>query len=205
LKILEKGRMKRLRSFLGVIILGSLAIVAIMTWRTMAPPTEKNGPAPTTQADLKLDRVHYTETREGEKEWELEATSAQYFKEESTILFDKVKATFFAKEGQTYTLVGEKGKFNPQTKEMELFDGIQLQSSDGYQMRTRSLKYQAGKRELSTADAVEIEGPQLRVEGIGLIVDLDRQRLQVLRQVTTTLSPAGGKELFRIGPVAWKR
>ncbi len=197
--------MKRLRAFLGVIILGSLAMVAIMTWRTMAPSTEKNTPAPTTQADLKLDRVHYTETRDGVKEWELEATSAQYFKEESTILFDKVKATFFGKEGQAYTLVGEKGKFNPQTKAMELFDGIQLESSDGYRMRTRSLKYEAGKRELRTADAVEIDGPRLRVEGTGLIVELDGQRLQVLRQVTTTLSQAEGKELFRIGPVAWKR
>jgi LPS export ABC transporter protein LptC len=197
--------MKRLRVFLGVIILGSLATVAVMTWRTMAPSTEKKTPAPATQADLKLDRVHYTETRDGAKEWELEATSAQYFKEESTILLDKVKATFFAKEGQTYTLVGEKAKFNPQTKAMEIFDGIQIESSDGYQMRTRTLKYEAEKRELRTADAVEIEGPRLRVEGTGLIVDLDRQRLQVLRQVTTTLSQAEGKELFRIGPVAWKR
>ena len=197
--------MKRLRSFLGVIIFGSLAMVAIMTWRTIAPPTEKKIPVPDSQADLKLDRVHYTETREGVKEWELEAASAQYFKGESTVLLDKVKATFFGKEGQTYTLVGKKGKFNPQTKEMELFDGIRLESGDGYQMRTRSLKYQAGKKELSTADAVEIEGPQLRVEGIGLIVEIDRQYLQVLRQVTTTLSPAKGKELLRIGPLAWKR
>ena len=197
--------MKRLRSLLGVIILGSLAIVAFMTWRTMAPSAEKKGPVPDSQADLKLDRVHYTETHEGVKEWELEATSAQYFKDESAVLFDKVKATFFAKEGQTYTLVGDKGKFNPQTKEIEIFDGTRLQSSGGYKMRTRSLKYQPGKRELSTADAVEIEGPQLRVEGIGLIVDLDRQWLRVLREVTTTLSQAEGKELFRIGPVAWKR
>jgi LPS export ABC transporter protein LptC len=197
--------MKRLRSFLGIIILGSLAMVAILMWRTMAPPPEKKIPMPDSQADLKLDRVHYTETREGVKEWELEATSAQYFKGESTVLLDKVKATFFGKEGQTVRLVGEKGKFNPQTKEMELFDGIRLESGDGYQMRTRSLKYQAEKRELSTTDAVEIEGPQLRVEGIGLIVELDRQYLHVLRQVTTTLSPAEGKELFRIGPLAWKR
>ena len=171
----------------------------------MAPPPEKKVPAPDSKADLKLDRVHYTETREGVKEWELEATSAQYFEGESTVLFDKVKATFFGKEGQTYTLVGEKGKFHPQTKDMEIFDGVRLESGDGYQMRTRSLKYQAGKRELSTADPVEIEGPQLRVEGTGLIVHLDIQRLQVLRQVTTTLTPAEGKELLRIGPLAWKR
>jgi LPS export ABC transporter protein LptC len=83
--------------------------------------------------------------------------------------------------------VGEKGKFNTQTKAIEVFNGITLSSSDGYQMRTRSLKYQAEKRELSTSDAVEITGPQLRVKGIGLIVELDRQQMKVLHQVTTTL------------------
>ncbi len=197
--------MKRVRSFLGVIILSSLAVVGIMTWRTLAPSPEKNIPLPTTSADLKLDRIHYTETREGVKEWELEAASAQYFKGENTVLLDKVKATFFGKEGHAYILVGEKGRFNTATKAMELFDGIQLESSDGYQMRTRSLQYQAEKREFCTADAVEIKGPQMRVEGIGLIVDLDRQRMKVLRQVTTTLSPTGGKELFRFGPVVWKK
>ena len=199
--------MKRLRSFVGIIILGSLAGVAIMTWRTLAPPIETKVTAkePASSADLKLDRVRYTETREGVKEWELEATSAQYFKEDSTILLDKVKATFFGKEGQTYTLVGEKGRFNTATKAIELFNGIQLESSDGYQMRSQSLNYQAEKREFHTADAVEIMGPQLRVEGIGLIVDLDRQQLKVLREVHTTLSQVGGKEILRIGPVVWKR
>jgi len=199
--------MKRLRSFVGVIILGSLAGVAIMTWRTMAPPIEKKATAkePTSSADLKLDRVHYTETREGVKEWELEAASAQYFKEENTVLLDKVKATFFGKEGQTYTLVGEKGRSNTTTKAIQIFDGIRLESSDGYQMHTQSLNYQPQKREFHTPDAVEIMGPQLRVEGIGLIVDLDRQQLKVLREVHTTLSQTGGKEILRIGPVVWKR
>jgi LPS export ABC transporter protein LptC len=155
----------------------------------LAPPHEKieGGEELTTSADLKLDRVRYTETREGVMEWELEAISAQYFKEENTVLFDKVKATFFGKSGETYVLVGDKGKFNTQTKAIEVFNGVTLSSSDGYQMRTRSLKYQAEKKELSTSDAVKITGPQLRVEGIGLIVEVDRQQMKVLRQVTTTL------------------
>lgn len=181
--------MTKFRSLLGIIIFASLGLVAIMTWRTLAPPEEKNVPGkePTTSADLKLDRVHYTETRGGIKEWELEAISAQYFKEESTVFFDKVKATFFGKNGEKYVLWGEKGKFNTQTKEIELFDGIKLDSSDGYHLRTQSLKYEAEKKTLRTSDPVEMSGPQLRVEGIGLIVELDHQRLKVLRQVTTTL------------------
>ena len=57
-----------------------------MVWHALAPgPGNKiRPPKPDVAADLKLDRVHYTETREGVKEWELEAASAVYFKEEKT-------------------------------------------------------------------------------------------------------------------------
>ncbi len=186
--------MKKLRYLLGVIILGSLAAVAGIAWQTMTPSKEKTQPLTktTSPADLKLDRIRYTETREGMKEWELEASSAQYFKEENIVILKKVKATFFGKNQETYVLVGDAGKFNTQTKVIEMFGGVNVDSSDGYHFRTQSLKYQADKRELSTPDPVRVEGPQIRVEGIGLIVEVDRQRLQVLREVNTILSRVGG-------------
>jgi LPS export ABC transporter protein LptC len=185
--------MKRFRSFLGMVILTCLAGIGILTWYTVTPPAEKNSPSqePASAADLKLDRLRYTETREGVKEWELEASSAQYFKEEGTIVFDKVKATFFGKNQETYFLEGEKGRLNTQTKAIEVFDGVKLKSSNGYQMSTRSLRYQADKRELSTADPIEMSGPDGTITGIGLIVYLEQQRMKILNQVTTILIPAG--------------
>ncbi len=135
-----------LRSLLGVIVLGSLGGVAVMVWLTLAPgPDKKAAPQkPEVAADLKLDRVHYTETREGVKEWELEAASAVYFKEENAVTLDKVRATFYGKEQETYILVGAKGRYNTQTKVIEVFDGVKIDSSDGYHLRTQSLKYRVG-------------------------------------------------------------
>ncbi|MBI5966763.1 MAG: LPS export ABC transporter periplasmic protein LptC [Deltaproteobacteria bacterium] len=191
--------MRNIRFFVGLIILGSIGLVALMGWRTLAPPEGRDVPGRVraTSADLQLDRLRYTETREGKKEWELEAATAQYFKEENSVILDKVKATFFGKNGETYILRGEKGKFNTRTKAIEVFDGIELDSSDGYHLRTKRLRYQAEKRELSTSDPVEMNGPQIRVEGIGLIVELDHQRLKVLRQVTTTLSQLAVEKFLR--------
>lgn len=184
----EVKSMKNLRFLLGVIIVGSLCLVAIMTWRTLPPPQGEKAPVnePTIAADLQLNRVKYTETREGIKEWELEAASVRYFEDENTLFFEQVKATFFGKNQETYVLVGKRGKINTQTKALEVFDGVKLDSSDGYQMQTQSLKYQAERRELMTSDPVEMSGPQLRVQGTGLIVELNRQRMKVLKQVTTT-------------------
>ena len=184
----EVKSMKNLRFLLGVIIVGSLCLVAIMTWRTLPPPQGKKDPVkePVIAADLQLNRVKYTETREGIKEWELEAASVRYFEDENTLFFEQVKATFFGKNQETYVLVGKRGKINTQTKALEVFDGVKLDSSDGYQMQTQSLKYQAERRELMTSDPVEMSGPQLRVQGTGLIVELNRQRMKVLKKVTTT-------------------
>jgi len=181
--------MKNWRFLLGGMIVGSVALVAILTWRTLAPSPKKNlsPPEPVSTADLQLDRMKYTETREGVKEWELEAASVRYFQDENMVFLEKVKATFFGKNQESYTLVGERGRFNTQTKTIEVFDGVRIESSDGYRMQTQTLEYRAEERELRTSDPVEMSGPQLDVRGTGLVVELDHQRLKILKQVTTTV------------------
>ncbi len=184
------GQTKRnWRFILGGMIVAGLALVAILTWRTLAPPPTQPVAQlePASGADLKLDRMKYTETREGKKEWELEAASVRYFQDKNMVFLENVKATFFGKNQESYVLVAERGKFNAQTKAIEVFDGVKIDSSDGYRMQTRSLEYRAEKRELRTSDPVEMSGPQLHVQGTGLVVDLDHQRLKILKQVTTTV------------------
>ena len=194
--------MKKFRSFLGLVILVSLCGVGILAWYTVAPKGGKTPPAggPASPADLKLDRLRYTETRDGVKEWELEAASAQYFKEDGTVVLEKVRAAFFGKSEQTYTLEGEKGRFNTQTKAIEAFDGVKLETSDGYRLETQTLRYQADKRELSTGDPVEMQGPQGKITGTGLIVHLDQQRMKILREVTVVLTPWNQKSDQRTKP-----
>lgn len=179
---------KTLRSLLGIIVVGSLAGVALVFWLTLAPGPEKKTQRPEVGADLKLDRVHYTETREGVKEWELEAASAVYFKGEEIVALEKVRATFYGKEQENYVLVGEKGRFHTRTKVIEVYDGVKIDSSSGYHLRTRSLEYRSEKRELWTSDPVAMEGPDLRVEGGGMIVELNHRRVKVFGGVTTILS-----------------
>jgi LPS export ABC transporter protein LptC len=185
-----RGRRISLKTLLGLLILGCLGGVAILGWNIFSPGLEKERVSLKADgvADLRLDRVHYTDTRDGIKEWELEAASAVYYKEQNTIVLEKVRATFFGKDQESYVLVGEKGRFDPQTKVIEVFEGVSLDSSNGYHLRTRSLKYRADQRELSTLDPVEMRGPEFHVEGVGMVVELNRQRLKILGGVTTTLS-----------------
>jgi LPS export ABC transporter protein LptC len=191
-------KMKKLRTLLGITILICLGGVAFLVWHTIRSPEEGTAGRKAEQetADLKLDRIHYMETRQGMKEWELDAASASYFKEDGTILLQKVRATFFGKNAENYFLVGEKGKFNTETKMIEVYEGVKISSSDGYQVQTHSLTYSAEKKILSTKDPVEIKGPELFMAGTGMVVDLQQQRLKVLSGVTTTFSPQAIQKSF---------
>lgn len=193
--------LKNLKFLIGLLIIGSLVVVATMVFRTMAPQDEKTPPVPESSisADLKLDRVHFTETHDGVKEWEVEAVSAVYYKENNAVLLEKVKATFFGKNQETYVLIAEKGRFDTQTKTIEGFDGVRLDSSNGYQLRTRTLKYLSEAKEIRTEDPISMNGPHVQVEGIGLVVEIDRQRVRVLKQVQTTLDPSGLDKIRRSG------
>ena len=101
------------------------------------------------------------------------------------MFWKKSEALFTGKMQESYVLVGEKGRFNTQTKVIEVFDGVKIDSSDGYHLRTRSLKYQAEQREFTTSDPVEMDGPDLEVDGVGMVVELNQQRLKILGGVTT--------------------
>lgn len=177
--------------FLVVIItILSVAFLATMIWYMLKPLSEEKGkPAlSSAAADLQLKKVKYTETREGVKEWELEAFSVGYFQEEGIVVCEKVKATFFSQSEVSYTLTGVQGKFHTKTKVIEVSGGVKIDSTDGYHLRTSSIKYLAEKKELITEDLVEMEGPRFKVEGQGMIVDIDRQRVKVLNQVRTVFA-----------------
>lgn len=181
--------MARIRLLLVIIALAGISVLATVAWLQLKPRAEKKDNSPATMAaDLQLKKVKYTETREGVKEWELEAFSVGYFQEEGIVVCEKVKATFFGQNEVSYTLTGIKGKFHIKTKVIEVFGGVKIDSTDGYHLRSPSIKYLAEKRELVTEDSVEMAGPRFRVEGQGMIIDIDRQLLKVLNQVSTVFA-----------------
>ncbi len=190
-----KGKIT-LRSLIGWVILGSLGAVVFFVWQALAPVSGEKDPLakPDATADLKLDRVHYTETREGIKEWELEADSAAYNREKETIVLEKIRGTFYGKNQESYVLVGERGRFNTKTKVIEVYDGVKIDSSHGYRFRTKSIQYRADQRELTTSDRVEIKGPDMQMEGVGMVVELNRECLKIFGGVTTTLSSLDWKK-----------
>ena len=62
--------------------------------------------------------------------------------------------------------------------------------SDGYQLKTDSLKYTAIVKQVSTKDKVVFTGPNIRIDGVGFLADMVTERASVLANVRTVLKDA---------------
>ena len=141
-------------------------------------------------ADIRIEQARYVETRDGRKEWELEADSAQYFKNDNLTAFENIKVIFYSQNGMNYILKGKKGRLRNDTKDMDVSGDVVVTSADGYQLRTDSLKYSAVVKQISTKDRVVFIGTNIRIEGIGFLADMITERVSVFANVRTVLKDA---------------
>ena len=142
------------------------------------------------KADIRIEKARYTETKDGQKEWELEADSAQYFKNDNLTAFENVKVIFYSKNGVNYTLTGREGRLRNDSKDMDIVGDVVVTSTDNYQLKTDSLQYIAGVRQISTKDKVFFTGPGINIEGTGFLADMVTEMVSVFANVRTVMEDA---------------
>ncbi len=178
-----------------MIIVGG--IVSVSLWINLK---ERNGSdekeSPSTisvgGADMRMEKIHFIEDKHGHKTWELEANSVQQYQNQDLILLEDVKVIFYSKGEGTFSLTGKKGKVYQSSKNMELEGEVILTSSEGYRLKTHSISYNHLERSVRSSDPVEIEGEQIQMAGIGMLVNMEEKTFKILRQVRTHLK--GRKE-----------
>jgi len=166
-------------AFLGVLIVLTLNFYVA---RETIPIPEI--PENTSGADMQFNKIHYTSTDEqGIKEWELNAVTANYFREKKLAEFEEVDIIFYSKKGGIFTMRGDIGLLNTETRDIQLSGNVIGTSNDGYRFRTESLTYKADKRQAKTDDKVFLEGPQFNLEGWGMIMDLENEKVMLQNDV----------------------
>ena len=182
--------MRKIKIAILISILSIGLLVLISLWlnlqgkrasegREVAPKISTDG------ADARLEKIRFVEDKHGQKTWELEAKLIQQYQSQNMLLLEEVKVTFFGKEGQTFILSGHQGKVYQDSKNMELVGDVVATSSDGYSLKTHSITYDHKERKVRSSDPVEIEGEQIRLDGNGMVVDMEAQTFKIMSQVKT--------------------
>jgi LPS export ABC transporter protein LptC len=140
-----------------------------------------------TKTGITLDKVHYTEVKDGAVEWTLEADSANYLQEKGITIFTNPKVLFYGKDGSSYTLTGSKGTYMNDSGNIEVSGDVRVVTGDGYTLATQSLRYDTASKQISTEEQVRLDTREMLIEGVGLLISVDREGFSVLDDVRTEL------------------
>ncbi len=188
--------MKRLKLIILLVMVVGGGFVFIRLWGNIKNEKAAEGregvqKVSNEKADMSLEKIRLVEDKHGRKTWELEARTVQQSNDDNIMILDEPKVTYYTEEGKIIIVTGTKGKVKQDSKDMELTGNVKLTSSDGYTLRTNSLRYFHQKKEVTTADPVVIEGDQMHLVGQGMHVDLETQTLKVLNRVKTQWKKGG--------------
>ena len=171
--IVNKGRFY---IFIMILLVFGVVLTVFIGYRTDSNPKELFlSSLVQDDATIAIKRVHQTSTKNGVKEWILDAASAQFIEKDRQAVFDKLSMTFFLKNGTLVKLSADKGYLNTDTRDMRV-DGDVIADDGELKILTESLDYESGRRVLVAKKPVRIFGRAFRVNADSASYDLSSRK-----------------------------
>lgn len=150
-------------------------------------------------ANLSLGKIKQTATRDGKKEWSLEAGSAHYIENEKKAVLKDLFVTYFLKDGREVYLDADQGILNTDTNDIEVSGHVVVRSLE-YRLITDRLNYEQARRLIFCNDPVQIEGNSTKITADSLTFDLNANKIVLSGNVVAALPKD-----FRLQPATDKR
>ena len=123
------------------------------------------------KADMQLNKIRQTATRNGIRDWRMEAESASLLKKSHTMQLVRPKVEFFMKNGDNVHLTAEKGTIYTNSNRMDVSGQVRANTSQ-YRFRTQSLEYDPASRELRADTPVNLSGRWFNLRADRMSMDL---------------------------------
>ncbi len=182
--------MKKLKNILAI---GILCVVAFWIGlyafriRRPSPPPPKIQSEKGTPGQIGMKEINFVQVKGGVKLWELKAEAVNYQQVQNQISFKKVTLIYFPKDGEgPITLIGNLGKLDTKKKNVFIEGEVVISTSDGYELKAPSLQYEDDKREVSSEGKFSFKGPHIFLDGQGVSMNLDSQKVWVKKNARMT-------------------
>jgi LPS export ABC transporter protein LptC len=133
--------------------------------------------------DLQVRNVRFTEVGDSDMTLEITADMAKYQKKEKLVFFEKPIVKLLLKDGRTFTMTGDRGRFNADSKDMEIEGHVGIVSENGDRFATDRLRYSNASKLIETEGAVVMENKNIRVSGVGMTLSLEEKKVVLLSHV----------------------
>jgi LPS export ABC transporter protein LptC len=137
-------------------------------------------------ASLAIGNVHQVSTRDGIKEWILDAKAAHVIDESKQLMLEDVTVVYFIKNGKEVRLTASRGMLKTETKDIEVTGQVVLTYSN-YTLETEQMNYDHGRRMLFSSTPVKIIGDAINLTADSMKYDLTANQTWFQRNVEVLL------------------
>ncbi|HJV65064.1 MAG TPA: LPS export ABC transporter periplasmic protein LptC [Geomonas sp.] len=180
-------KLNKIRRFLAVLaVLSSLLVIATIAIRMRQGKAPKSGVTKLpVQVDVALQKVHYTETKDGAKRWDLSAERADYNKETDTTSLTGVKLLVDGGESVgELQVTADHAEYHNSSRDVVLEGNVRGIGSKGIEFSAPRITYQAARSQIRSADRVRFVDAGLELEGVGMEFQTQTRRLKLMKDVT---------------------
>jgi LPS export ABC transporter protein LptC len=179
---LEKIRAALLCGALLIILI--ILVIAFRDQKKQIVVKQNKSQISSDNASVQLDNVKYSDTnKDNFKEWELRAKSAKYYKEQNIVKLENITLYLYCLDGKIYKLTADWGEFDTSTRNIKVNGNVKGILTDGTIIITDSFFYNNKKREITTKDKMLIKRDKFSMEGKGVVIDLNQEKLSLLEKV----------------------
>jgi LPS export ABC transporter protein LptC len=157
------------------------------------PSSQPLAPESIEQADAKIEKFIFTQSKGDVVQWQVQAEQAKLFEQDKRAVLRDVALTFYSTEGEEVIVHGEEGTLDTATKDFRLANRqtpLIVETRSGYTIYTNHLVWTDKLREIRTEDSVRMVGHGLEVRGQGLLGRMETEEFEVLRDVHVDLAPS---------------
>jgi len=142
------------------------------------------------QIDVSLQAIHFTDTRQGVKEWDLTADRAEYDKDKRRTSLSRVNLTIVNSRAGEIRVTADRAEYDNTSKDVFLTGKVRGETASGVIFTAPAVTYVASRQTLESPEKVSLKNAGLSVEGVGMELHTKSHKLK-LSKVAAEVQPGG--------------
>ena len=179
---------KKLSIFLLIVILLAVGMIVsvFIGYRQVSNAPELLLSSIKEGANLSLGKIRQTATRDGKKEWSLEADSANYMEAENKVDLKNLSVIYYLEDNREVYLEADRGILQTDTNDIEFSGNVVIRNQE-YQMKTEHLSYEHKRRIIICDQSIRIWGQGTELTAASAKYDLNADKIVLKGNVVATV------------------
>lgn len=181
------------RQILGLLILIAILVTAGVIIRYFVHNSKKDtkNVAQSASADITMKSIHFTESEQNRKKWELFAGSGIYDKPAEKTSLEDIRFIVERTNKSPVTVTAKNGEYLHTAKTVHLRGNVLAKTEEnGLTFETSQIQYDSATKSFTTKEKIRLTEEALSVEGAGMDLFVERQQAFVKSQVEAVVYPA---------------